>query len=158
MLDTHFHKWDGLGCSLFQQLLQSSYWLIYFQPLVNRFWPFAVRFSFSLRLAGIHLALGALLHRSFVVLLLLNCKVNSHFSLIDPFFNGNKNTVFIYKCMLHSFNLGFCTCLCNGVKIWARYSACWSTSDVVSNFRDNLGIISVFAYSVLKVYYWMWFW
>lgn len=60
---------------------------------------------------------------------------------------------------IYSFNLGFCTYLCNDAKIfWARYSACWSTSDVESNFWDNLGIISVFAYSVLKAYYWMWFW
>lgn len=65
------------------------------QPLVNRFCPLAVRFSFSLCLAGIHLALGALLCRSFVVLLLLNCKVNSLFSLMDPFLTGNKNTVFL---------------------------------------------------------------
>ena len=101
----------------FPQVAQNGLWLVsatiaefiltnlfsVVQPLVNRFWPLAVRFSFSLCLAGIHLALGALLHRSFVVLLLLNCKVNSHFSLIDPFFNGNKNTVLIYKCVLHFF-------------------------------------------------------
>lgn len=152
--------WNGLwlvSATIAEFILTNLFSVV--EPLVNRFWPLAVRFLFSLCLAGVHWALGARLCRSFVVLLLLNCKVVNHFSPIDPFCNRNNNTVFIYKCMLHSFNLSFSTYLCNNVKIvWARYSACWSTSDVVSNFRDDLGIMSVLAYPVLKVYYWMGFW
>lgn len=124
-------------------------------PLVNRFWPLPVRFSFSLYLGGIHLVLGALFHKSFVVLLLLNCVWLTLFFTDRPiFYNTNAVVISARGILLIWF---FWDCLCHDVENHLSKMFClliyfWFLS-VISELIWVM--VSVFVYLVLKVYYWM---